>query len=154
MSAVVTAVAVAAVATGASVVSQNKSRKAQERASRVQQKIESRNAQRDRMSALRQAQIARATAIQGAVTSGTADSSGLSGQLSGIQATTASNLAFSQQTETGVGVINNYMRAAGRYQSQAGTYSAIANLALTGAQFAGARGSSAPRSGNTSGVTF
>ena len=137
MTGVIAAVAVAAVATGASVVSQNKARKAQERAGRVQERIESRTAQRDRLQQLRQAQIARASALQQGVSSGTADSSGLSGQLASIQTTAASNLAFSQQTETGVGVINQFNRRAARYQSQAGTYSAVSSLALMGASAAG-----------------
>lgn len=145
MSGVIAAVAVAAVATGASAYSANRSRKAQEKSSRVQQKMESRSAQRDRLTQLRQAQIARATAIQGAVNSGTADSSGLSGQLSSIQATTAGNLAFSQQTETGVGVMNAYQRRAARYQSQASNYQAVAQIAMSYAS-SGIGGGSAPTS--------
>lgn len=141
MTGLVTAVAIAAVGTGASIYSSRQARKSQERASRVQQKIESRGAQRDRLTQLRQAQIARATAIQGAVTSGTADSSGLSGQLSGMQSTAASNLAFSQQTETGVGMINMYNRQSAKYQSQAATYGAVANLALAAMPLTGGRGS-------------
>lgn len=133
MTGVITAVAVAAVATGASVISNNKARKAQERAGRVQQAVESRGAQRDRLQQLRQAQVARAQAIQSSVSSGTADSSGLSGQLANIQSTAAGNLAFSQMTETGVGVINQFNRRAARYQSQAGTYSAVSSLALASA---------------------
>lgn len=133
MSAVITAVAVSALATTGSIVQSNKARKAQERAQQVQSKIEGRSMQRDRLQQLRQAQIARASAIQQGVTSGVADSSGLQGQLSGIQATAAGNLAFSQQTETGVGAINLFNRRAGRYQSQAGTYSAAAGFALSAA---------------------
>ena len=131
------AVGVAAAGTAASIVQGNKARKAQERASQVQSKIEARSAQRDRMQQLRQAQIARATAVQGAVTSGTADSSGTAGQLANIQSVAGGNLAFSQMTETGVGVINNFNRRAGRYASQASTYSAVAGLSLSVAGAAG-----------------
>jgi hypothetical protein len=113
-----------------SIVSSNKARKSQERSNRVQQKLEQRAVQRERLSQLRESQIARASAIQGAVSSGTADSSGLQGQLSGIQSTTASNLAFSQQTETGVGVMNMYQRQVSKYRSQAATYSGIADMSL------------------------
>lgn len=141
MTGAITAAVIAVVGTAANVASNRKARKSQERASRVQQKIESRGAQRDRLSQLRQAQIARAAAIQGAVNSGTADSSGLSGQLAGMQATTAGNLAFSQQTETGVGVINMYNRQAAKYQSQAANYGAVANLALSSMSFTGGGGS-------------
>lgn len=144
MTALVTAVTIAAVGTGASIYSGRQARKSQERASRVQQKIESRGAQRDRLTQLRQAQIARASAIQGAVTSGTADSSGLSGQLSGIQSTAASNLAFSQQTETGVGMINMYNRQAAKYQSQAATYGAVAGLAMAAVPLTGAKSTPTP----------
>ena len=131
------AVGVSAVATVGGIVQGNKARKAQQRANQVQGKIEARSMQRDRLEQLRQAQMARATATQGAITSGTADSSGLSGQLSNISATAAGNLAFSQQTETGVGVINQFNRRAARYQSQAGTYSAVGGLSLSVAGLAG-----------------
>jgi hypothetical protein len=71
------------------------------------------------------------------VSSGTADSSGLSGQLSGIQATTAGNLAFSQQTETGVESMNMFQRQAAKYQSQAGTYAGIASIASSTMPYTG-----------------
>lgn len=124
----------------AGLVSGNKARKSQERANAVQGKIEARSMQRDRMQQLREAQIARATAIQGAATTGTTNSSGLQGQLSNIQSVAAQNLAFSQMTETGVGVINQYNRRVGRYQSQAANYSAAGQLVRQAAQAAAGAG--------------
>ena len=108
--------------------SSRKAMKAERRASAIQAKIEERQAARDRLTALRESQIARASAIQASVSTGTADSSGLEGQLAGIQSTTASNLAFSYQTETGVQNINSLLAKAGRYRSQAANYKAVGDL--------------------------
>lgn len=98
------------------------SRKATERAQAVQNKIEGRQMQRDRMQALREAQIARATGLQQAVTSGAANSSGLAGSQAGMQASALGNLAFSQQVDTGVGVMNMYNRRSSQMMGRANLY--------------------------------
>lgn len=133
---VVTAVAVAAVSTTASVVQSRKSAKAQQKANEVNRKIESRNAQRERMAALREAQIARAQGQQMAVNTGTADSSGFAGQQAGITAQTASNIAFSQQMETGSAVISQYTQAASDAASKSANWGALAQFSLAAGSFA------------------
>lgn len=110
-------------------IAANDARKAQQKASNVQSKIEARQMQRDRMQALREAQIARATGMQMAVTSGSADSSGLAGSQAGMQATALSNLAFSQQVETGVGMINMYNRTAARKMMQSQNWAYAKDMA-------------------------
>lgn len=110
-------------------IAANDARKAQQKANNVQSKIEARQMQRDRMQALREAQIARATGMQMAVTSGSADSSGLAGSQAGMQATALSNLAFSQQVETGVGMINMYNRTAARKMMQSQNWAYAKDMA-------------------------
>ena len=107
----------------------NDARKSEQRAAEVRSKIEGRQIQRDRAQALREAQIARATGMQAAVTSGSADSSGFAGAQAGMQATALGNVAFSQQVETGVGMINMYQRTAARQQMQAQNWAAVKQLA-------------------------
>ena len=131
MSGLVTAISVAAVGTAASIQQNRQAAKQQRKAQNVQSKIEARQMQRDRMQTLREAQIARATGMQMAVTSGSADSSGLFGSQAGMQATALGNLAFSQQVETGVGMINMYNAKAAHYQRRASEASAVSQLALS-----------------------
>jgi len=136
---VVTAVAVAAVSTGASVVQSRKSSKAQQKANEVNRKIESRNAQRERMAALREAQIARAQGQQMAVNTGTVDSSGFAGQQAGITAQTASNIAFSQQVETGTAVVSQYTQNAADASARSANWGALAQFSLAAGSFAASR---------------
>lgn len=102
--------------------------KMQRKANEVQSRIEARQMQRDRMQALREAQIARAMGQQSAAVSGTADSSGFSGSQAGMQATALGNVAFSQQVSTGVEMINMYNRKAAGKMSQANTWQAAKQL--------------------------
>lgn len=134
---VVTAVVVSAVATGASVQQSRKSAKAQQKANDVNRKIEARNAQRERLAALREAQIARAQGQQMAVNTGTVDSSGFAGQQAGITAQTASNIAFSQQMETGAAVVSQYNQQAASAATRSANWGALAQFSLAAASFAG-----------------
>lgn len=133
----VTAIVTAAVATTASVVQNKKSAKAQRKANEVSRKVESRQLQRDRMQALREAQILRAQGQQMAVNTGTVDSSGYLGQQAGVLASTAGNIAFSQQVDTGATVIGQYTQQAADSQNRAGNWAALASLSLQAASMTG-----------------
>lgn len=124
-----------AAGTVASVVEQRKSRKAQKKANEVTRKIEERQAAKERAAAIRQASIARATAQASAVNTGTVDSSGYMGQTSAIQATTAGNIAFGNQLNTGSQQVFGYRQQAADAESRASNYQAIANLSLQAASF-------------------
>lgn len=102
--------------------------KMQRKANEVQSKIEARQMQRERMQALRDAQIARAMGQQSAAVSGTTDSSGFSGSQAGMQASVLGNVAFSQQVSTGVDMINMYNRKAAGKMAQANTFAVIKQL--------------------------
>lgn len=136
---VVTAVTVAAVGTASSVVQGRKSAKAQRAANEVNRKIESRNTQRERLAALREAQIARAQGQQMAVNTGTLDSSGFAGQQASITTQTASNIAFSQQVATGAEVISQYTQVASDAANKAANWGALAQFSLAAGSFAGSQ---------------
>lgn len=108
--------------------------KMQRKASEVQSRVEARQMQRDRMQALRDAQIARAMGQQSAAVSGTADSSGFAGSQAGMQASVLGNVAFSQQVSTGVEMINMYNRRAAGKMAQANTFAAIKQLGAQAAR--------------------
>lgn len=135
----VTALVVSAVSTGVSVIQNRKSAKAQRKANDVNRKIESRNAQRERLAALREAQIARAQGQQMAVNTGTADSSGFAGQQAGITTQTASNIAFSQQAETGAAVVSQYTQQAADAATKSANWGALAQFSLAAGSFAASR---------------
>ena len=131
MSWLVTAVVVSTVATGASIYQQNKSAKAQKKANAVNRKIEERQRKREQMDQLRQAQIARAQAVAAGVNTGTQDSSGMQGQVNSISAQTASNVAYSNQVQTGANVVGMYQQQAADAQQIAGNWAALAELSMT-----------------------
>lgn len=125
----------AVVSTVASVHQSNKSAKAQRRAAEVQQKIDARARKREQMDALRQSQIARAQAVAAGVNSGTTDSSGLQGQVASIQAQTASNVAYTNQVQSGADVVSSYTQQAAGAATKAGNWEALAKLSLTATGF-------------------
>lgn len=126
---VVTAVVVAAAATGASVYQSNKSAKAQRKQQQVQNKIDERSRKREQLAQLRQAQIARAQATQASVNTGTADSSGLAGQMASINSTALGNVAFTQQVQTGADATSLWANKAAGAATMAGNWGAVAQLA-------------------------
>jgi hypothetical protein len=134
-----TAVAVAVASTGASVVQNRKSAKAQRKTNEVSRKVEDRQRQRERMQSLREAQILRAQGTQMAVNTGTVDTSGYAGQQAGITAATGGNLAFSQQVSTGADVIGTYTQRAADAQNRAGNWAALASLSMQAASMAPAK---------------
>jgi len=119
----------ASVLTGLSVAATVESTQEQRRAARLQRRIASIKARRERAQLLRQQRVARAQAEQSAISSGTGQTSGLSGQLAGIAQTTASNVSFLDQTQA----LGN---AANRAQTRAATAGAYANIFGAGAQTA------------------
>lgn len=108
-----------------------RARRNQRRAQRVQSAMEARNLRRERMGMLRESQMARAMGQQAAATSGVADSSGFRGAQAGMQATYLGNTAFSQQTESGVGVMQQYVDRAGAQMGRAERHQQMANLGLS-----------------------
>lgn len=135
----VTAVAVAAVSTGASVIQSSKNAKAQKKANDVNRKIQERQSARERLQALREAQIARAQGQQLAANTGTVNSSGFAGQQAGITAQTASNIAFSNQVQTGTAVVSQYTQTASDAANKAANWGALAQFSLAAASFAGSQ---------------
>lgn len=131
----VTAVAVTAVSTGASVIQSRQSAKAQRKANDVNRKIQERQAVRERMQALREAQIARAQGQQLAANTGTVDTSGFIGQQAGITAQTASNIAFSTRASTGAEVIGAYTQKASDASVRSANWGALAQLSLAATSF-------------------
>lgn len=111
-----------------------KAYKAERKAAEVSRKIEARQRQREQMQQLRAAQIARATAIASAVNTGTADTSGFQGQAASIQAQTASNIAFSNQVQTGSEVIGMYQQKSADARQKAGNWAALAELTMKASQ--------------------
>lgn len=133
---IVTAVVVSSVATGASIANSNKASKAQRKQAEIERKINERTRKREQFEQLRQAQIARASAIASGVNTGTTDTSGLQGQVSSIQSQSSSNIAFSNMVQTGANVAGMYAQQAADYNLRANTWSSIAQLSLQAAQFA------------------
>lgn len=93
------AIGALAVGTGVQALGTIKAGKEERRAARARSRIESRRNQRRTVAQVRQAQIARAQAVQGAATGGSLDTSGFRGGVSSIGSTTASNIAFDQQIQ-------------------------------------------------------
>ena len=114
---------------------ENKRAKAERKAEEIRRKIEERKTKREMLAQLRESQIARASATAAAVNTGAAESSGFSGQLNSIQSQTASNIAYSNQVQTGMNAIGAYMQDAAKAQQASGNWSAIASLSMQATQF-------------------
>lgn len=114
---------------------QGKANKAERKAQEVNRKIEERKRKREQMDQLRQAQIARAQAIAAGVNTGTQDSSGMQGQVNSIQSQTASNVAFSNQVQTGSNVIGMYQQKAAKAVELSGNWESLAKLTMQATSF-------------------
>ena len=125
---IVAAVAVAVVGTVSSTVSSNKARHAQEDAAKAQQKISSRQNQRERLKQIREKRIGIAQIEQSGATQGAGDSSSVQGGVASLGSTTNANIAFINQIEGLQQNIQRNLEAAGRYQGQAAAFGAIASL--------------------------
>lgn len=151
-------------ATGASIVSGEKSRSQQRKAARKQENLRRRQTARDNMAQVRQARIAQGQVVQGAATQGTLSSSAAQGGYSAIGALTSGNIQFTNQIDNMNAAIASNMSKANLYAGQASTYGSIANLAMMGASMMGpaspsqlqntgsVKGSQVSTTGNASGV--
>lgn len=107
-----------------------KASKAARKAAEVERKIDERQRKREQMAVLREAQIARAQAQAASVNTGTQDSSGARGQLSSIQSQAASNVAYSNQVQTGANAIGMYKQQSADYKARSDTWAMLADLSL------------------------
>ena len=123
--------ALAAVGTATTVIATQRQASAQKKASRERDKLAALEASRQRRRTIREARIARGTALNVAGQVGAGDSSGLAGGLSGLGAQAATNLGFSTQTQA----IGKRITGFGTEAAKASTLGAI------GGQVAGIGGS-------------
>ena len=114
-------------------IAQRKEARAQRKISREQQRAAALEAHRARRRTIREARIARGTALNIAGQVGAGESSGLAGGLSGISAQAGANLGFSGQTEA----IGRRITGFGAQASRAASLSAIGGgvASLGGALF-------------------
>jgi hypothetical protein len=114
----------------ASVNESNKASKAERRAAEVERKIESRRRIREQAATLRESQIARAQAVAAGVNTGVAETSGMQGQVSSIQSQAASNVAYSNQVQTGMDVIGMYQSKAAGARQRASNWEVLADISM------------------------
>ena len=121
--------------TVASVEQGRKANKAQERAQKIQQKQQAMQTARERRKQIRAARQSQAELRATAFAQGTAQTSRTAGISGNIAQEKAGNLNFIDQTSAFTSAIGQQNIKATRAQSQAGTYGALAGLAMQGAQF-------------------
>lgn len=139
---------VAVAGTAASIDQNKKSARAQERAQKIQQKQQAMQTARERRKQIRAARQSQAELRATAFAQGTAQTSRTAGISGNIAQERAGNLNFIDQSSAFTSAIGQQNIKAARAQSQAGTYGALAGLAMQGAQsglFSGS--SSAPAAG-------
>lgn len=120
----------AAVATVGSVVSGEKSRSAQKKASKKQERSSRLQSARDAMAQVRQSRIAQAQIQQGAATQGTQSSSAAQGGNSAVGSLTSGNMQFLNQMDNINSQVSGLMRKSQKYAGQASMYNAGANLSM------------------------
>ena len=121
--------------TVASVDQSRKSARAQERAQKIQQKQQAMQTARERRKQIRAARSSQADLRATAFAQGTAQTSRTAGISGNIAQERAENLNFIDQSSAFTSAIGQQNIKAARAQSQAGTYSALAGLAMQGAEF-------------------
>ena len=139
---------VAVAGTAASIDQNKRSARAQERAQKIQQKQQAMQTARERRKQIRAARQSQAELRASAFAQGTAQTSRTAGISGNIAQERAGNLNFIDQSSAFTSAIGQQNIKAARAQSQAGTYGALAGLAMQGAQsglFSGS--SSAPAAG-------
>ena len=127
---VTAAIVIGGTAAVGGVVSGEKARSAQKKASKKQERQARLQSARDAMSQVRQQRIAQAQIQQGAATQGTQSSSAAQGGYSSVGALTSGNMQFLNQMDSMNSQISGLMRTSQRYAGQASTYGSIANLSL------------------------
>tara|TARA_R110000772_G_scaffold30517_4_gene75639 strand:+ start:303 stop:848 length:546 start_codon:yes stop_codon:yes gene_type:complete len=131
-----TALIVAAVGTVGNIVSGEKSRQAQRKATRNQEGVRRAQQAREQMKAVREQRIAQAQIVQGAATGGTSRSSAAQGGYSAVGSLTAGNLQFGNQMDFFQTKIAGNMNKASQYSGQASMFGSVANLAMMGSSLA------------------
>ena len=126
-------VALAVGTTAASIYSGEKSRSAQRKATKAQERQSRLQSARDAMSQVRQQRIAQAQVMQAGATQGTQSSSAVQGGYSAIGSLTSGNMQFINQMDNISSQVNSLMRKSNRYAGNAQAFSGLANLAMTGA---------------------
>ena len=129
------AIGIAAASTVASIDQNKKSARAQERAQKIQQKQQAMQTARERRKQIRAARQSQAELRASAFAQGTAQTSRTAGISGNIAQERAGNLNFIDQSSAFTSAIGQQNIKAARAQSQAGTYGALAGLAMQGAQF-------------------
>ena len=119
----------------ASIMQGRKANKAQERAQKIQQKQQAMQTARERRKQIRAARQSQAELRATAFAQGTAQTSRTSSISGNITSEKAGNLNFIDQSSAFTSAIGQQNIKAARAQSQAGTYSALAGLAMQGAEF-------------------
>jgi hypothetical protein len=123
------------VGTTASVMQGQKANKAQERAQKIQQKQQAMQTARERRKQIRAARSSQADLRATAFAQGTAQTSRTSSISGNITAEKAGNLNFIDQTSAFTSATGQQNIKATQASSKAGTYSALAGLAMQGAEF-------------------
>tara|TARA_R110000782_G_scaffold66559_3_gene134881 strand:+ start:23 stop:547 length:525 start_codon:yes stop_codon:yes gene_type:complete len=121
--------------TASSIYSGEKSRNAQKKANKKQERQARLASSRDAMAQVRQARIAQAQIMQGASTQGTLNSSGAQGGYGAVGSLTSGNMQFLNQVDSMNSQIGNLMQRSQRYAGQASNYNALANLSMQGMSF-------------------
>ena len=135
---VTAAIVIGGTAAVGGVVSGEKARSAQKKASKKQERQARLQSARDAMSQVRQQRIAQAQIQQGAATQGTQSSSAAQGGYSAVGALTSGNMQFLNQMDSMNSQISGLMQTSQRYAGQANMYNAAANLAIQGSALASA----------------
>lgn len=138
------------VGAGASVVTGEKSRKQQRKATRNQEGVRRAQMAREKMAAVREQRIAQSQIIQGAATGGTLDSSGAQGGYSAVGSLTSGNIQFANQMDFFQSRIAQNMTKANQYAGQASMFSSVANLAMMGSSMAESTTPAPPPAGSMS----
>ena len=129
------AIGLAAVSTVASIDQSRKSAKAQEKSQKIQQKQQAMQTARERRKQYRAARQAQAELAATAFAQGTSATSRTASIGGSIQQEAATNVGFLNQSEGFTSAIGQQNIKAAQATSKAGTYSALAGLAMQGAQF-------------------
>ena len=124
-------VALAVGTTAASIYSGEKSRSAQRKATKAQERQSRLQSARDAMSQVRQQRIAQAQVMQAGATQGTQSSSAVQGGYSAIGSLTSGNMQFINQMDNISSQVNSLLRKSNRYAGNAQTFNSLSNLAMT-----------------------
>lgn len=116
-------------ATGASVVSGEKSRQQQKKASRIQEKVRQTQDARSRIAQIREARLAQAQVVQAGATQGALSSSSVQGGYSAIGSNAENNIQFINQVDTMQQAINKRMESASNWGGAASAFAGAASIA-------------------------